>query len=177
MKDITFSQGKISDFDEFYSVFVKNLKEQFVEYTKNTVEFYLDDAYKKESLKEQIENGKKAYFIAKYKNKKIVGYFLVTKTFGGVGFANWIGVVKEFQNKGIATNLLNIWEKYALKQKAHALQLWTTERNIDFYKNRGFIKAGELPKFWFGIDHYLFYKHLQTPREENYLYEFLKKRK
>ncbi len=92
-------------------------------------------------------------------------------------FGNWLAVDRDYQNKGIASRLLKLWEKYALGVGVHAIWLWTTENNQQFYQNRGFSLAGKFPKAWFGFDHYLFYRLLRHPEEKNYLKEYLASKK
>lgn len=160
MKDFTVSLGKLSEFEKFYKFFSNSLRVQFPEYPKSAINQYLTESYAPKTLKKQLKNHKKFLFLAHDKNKEIIGYLLIAQTFGGISLAFWIAVDEKFQNIGIATSLVHLWEEFAKKNKSHALQIWTVERNRDFYKKRGFIEAGKLPNFWFGIDHYLFYRHV-----------------
>lgn len=177
MKEITFSEGKLPEFNKFYKLFSKSLKEQFDNFPKNAIAFYLEVGYPRLVLKKQIKNGKRNILLAKNSKNEVVGYLLSSQDWGGVNIALWLGVEKEYQKRGIATKLLKVWEESSKKHKNHALLLYTRKANRAFYKNRGFLETGLLPGFWFGVDSYVFYKKIGIAKEENYLADFLKNRK
>ncbi len=176
MKEITFSEGKLSEFNKFFKLFSKSLKEQFDNFPKNAIAFYLEIGYPKLSLKKQIKSGKRNIFLAKNSKNEVVGYLLSSQDWGGVNIALWLAVEKEYQKRGIATKLLKLWEEYSKKHKNHALLLYTRKANRSFYKERGFLEAGLLPSFWFGVNSYIFYKILGSAKEEDYLADFLRKK-
>lgn len=174
--NINYSFAKSTEYKDFYEVFIKSLKKQFPEYSKNSMIYLTEVDWSWESINNQLKIGKKIAILAKEEKAGIVGYVLFNKNYGGISLINWIAVEEKYQQHGIATKLLEIWEKDALKKGAHGLQVWTIEKNRGFYKNRGFVESGILPSFWFGIDHYLFYKIIGEPIEENYLRDFLKRK-
>lgn len=128
-----------------------------------------------EELEKGIKKGKRILFLA-YLENKVVGYLLTNKQFGGVSFGHWLGVDKDFQKQGIGSKLLSAWERDALKQGAHALEINTFEKDRLFYKKCGFIEAGKAPDFWFGVEHFWFYKPLRKSNEKVFLREYLKKK-
>lgn len=164
-----------SDFEKFYSLLVKTLREDYFVYSKNSRAFTLDEDLPKEDLKKYIKEGKRILFLA-YSKDKVIGYLVTFKTRAGVSFAHWLAVDKGYQELGIATSLLNLWENKAFAEGAHILQLWTTKNDVKFYLNRGFKKGGEFPQSWFGVNHYLIYKILRKPNEKVFLKEYLAKK-
>lgn len=174
--NINYSFAKSTEYKDFYEAFIKHLEVQFPEYSKKALEFVINVDWEWRWLSSQLRAKRKSAILAKNESGKIVGFLLFQKNYGGVSLINWLSVNKKYQGHGIATNMLNKWEKDAFEKGAHALQVWTTKKNRDFYKNRGFKESGELPSFWFGIDHYLFYKIIGKPIEKNYLRDFLKRK-
>lgn len=168
-------KANLSDFSEFYELLTKTLSGNYFVYSKNSRAFTLDEDLPKEDLRKYIKEGKRILFLAYSKNKAI-GYLLTFKTRAGVAFAQWLAVDSAFQKHGIASGLLELWEKEAFGEGAHILQLWTTKNDIPFYLNRGFKKGGSFPQSWFGVDHFLFYKILRKPNEKVFLKEYLTKR-
>lgn len=168
-------KATIDDFPNFFSLFEKSLKELFPQYTKNTIAFFIEADYSQKFLEEQIKLGRKSVYIAEIDGKP-VAYLLVSKNYGGVGHANWLAVVPEHQKKGLAHALLTSWEKDVVKNGGHALQVWTSEKNLAFYKKCGYSVAGHFPNSWFGLGLYLLYKNLGEAKEENFLREYLQKK-
>lgn len=164
------------DFDNFLAYFKNTLSINFPYYSQNSVNYTIEQDYGQKWLKEKLTKGGKKVYVALDGNN-IGGYLLVTKQIAGVSFADWLAVDKNYRNKGIASKLLSLWEKNALDEGAHALHLWTTIVNIQFYKNRGFVLGGQFPKAWHGVNSYLLYKPLREPKEENFLKDYLKSKK
>lgn len=164
---ISYKKLETEDFEAFYEFFSKSLKELFPHYHPRAIDQYLTGDYSKETLQNLLKNGKKTAFLA-YTDNKIIGFMLVSKTFGGVSFGNWLAVDCDYQNRGIGSKLLYVWEKQA-EEDAHTLQVWTTDLRVNFYKRKGFTLVGNFPKAWFGVDHYLLFKLLQDPQPKHYL--------
>lgn len=175
MADIIILKGDLNQFDDFYRLWKKTLLNGLFLYSENSVRFTVEEELTEEFLKSEIEKGNKYFFLA-YQNNQPAGYLLANKSKGGIAFVHWLGVDSKFQKHGVASALLSFWERNALKEGAHKLQLWTTKNNIEFYKNRGFIKGGDFPDSWFGIDHFLFYKTLRKSDEKLFLKDYLKKK-
>jgi len=175
VENIKVIKGTLKQFEVFYRLWRKTLEGGLFLYSKNSVRFMIEEELPKAFLKAEIRKGNKYLFVA-YQDDIPVGYLLTNKTKGGIAFGHWLGVNSKFQKQGAATALLSFWEKDALEEGAHKLQLWTTRNNLTFYKNRGFTKGGSFPESWFGLDHFLFYKTLRKSDEKLFLRDFLKKK-
>lgn len=172
-KEIKIRIAKQEDFEAFYRLITKTLKEGYFLYSPHSSSFILQSGLSKKNLKEEFKKGNKPLYLA-YIGRKLIGYLLTFKSNGGVSFGHWLAVDRNFQQRGVASALLKFWEKEAKKQGAHKLQLWTTENDIQFYKKVGFTQGGKFPDSWYSLDHYLFYKTLRKSKEKNFLQEYLK---
>ena len=173
---IEYRKGSDTDIPAFLSFFKSTLPSLFSHYSPNTAHFYVEVDYGPKWLSERLKKGGKKTYLA-FHDDEIVGYILVSKSITGVSFADWLGVNKEYQKRGIATQLLQLWEEAALEEGAHALHLWTTENNVAFYIKKGFTNGGLFPKAWNSEDCYLIYKTLRKPEEKNFLREYLAQKK
>ncbi len=169
---IKYSQATSDQIEEFYSFFSKSVTELFPEYTVLTREYFIEKDYTKEWMKGVISKQDKILFVAR-NGKDIAGYLLVNKVYGGVSVASWLAVFKDYQKIGVASTLMKMWESFAIDNHAHALQLWTTDKNVSFYIKRGFVNAGIFKDGWFGIDMPMLYKPLRKSKEKNYLHKYL----
>lgn len=172
MSSIAFSCAISDEVVEFYPFFDDSIHTLFPEYTLMTRDFIIEKDYNLKWMEKEVKKGSKILFLARDKNK-FVGYLLVSKVYAGVCTANWLAVSHEAQKRGIATKLVQMWEEYALGNQAHALHLWTTSRNLDFYGKRGFTLAGTFKQAWFGLDMPMMYKSLRPAEEKNYLKKYL----
>ncbi len=173
---VVIKKANISDFDAFYDLLSKTLRQGYFLYSPISVEFTLEEDLPKNDLKKYVKEGKRILFLASVDNKT-VGYLLTFKARAGVAFAQWLAVQKHYQKRGVGSSLLDMWQKEALKDGAQILHLWTTKNDLDFYKNNGFTVGGEFPDSWFGVDHYLIYKALRKSDEKVFLKEYLRKKK
>lgn len=176
MDSLTVRQATLKDFSAFYPVFKTCLQTLFPEYSPHSIAFFTDVPYEKSSLKSQIKNKEKILMLA-LDGTSVVGFFLVQKHYYGVSMATWLAVLPEYQKHGLASKLITLWEEITSDQGGHALMVWTNDKNVPFYKNRGFILSGKFPKAWYGINVNLLYKGFREPDEKNYLQEYLAKRK
>ncbi len=172
MAKLTYFKATQNEVRDFFPFFTHSIQDLFPEYTVMTREYFVKKDYTKLWLEKVINKGDKVLFIAK-DGDAFAGYLLVNKVYGGVSTASWLAVTPQYQKQGVATKLVTIWEDYCLKQHAHALQLWTTSRNLAFYTRRGFINAGTFEQAWFGVDMPLMYKNLRPAEEKNYLHKYL----
>ena len=168
MDEIIINKAITEDLNSFYDFFQKKLKENFSdEYTPRTIAHFIEKTFTKEATSKSIKNCN--LFLAK-DGKKIVGFlFKLDPQKYGVDYTDWLVVDEDYRGRGIGSNLLKAWEKDALKKGAHCLMIMTEQRNVDFYKKRGFIYMGRIPKGWAGAEDIYFYKPIQEPKEENYL--------
>lgn len=168
MDSIQLRQSTIADFPHFYPIFKLSLETLFPEYTKATKAYFSTVRFKKPVIRKSLKEESKLLFLALNK-EKIVGFLLVNKVDVGVSMAVWLAVLPEYQGHGIASGLITLWEKKVKQDGAHALQVWTQEKNISFYEKCGFTLVGLFPKAWYGIDINLLYKPIQSPKEKHYL--------
>ena len=129
MENIKVVKGTLKQFEDFYKLWRKTLEEGLFLYSKNSVMFTIEEELPKEFLKAEIGKGNKYLFLT-YQDNKPAGYLLTNKTKGGIAFGHWLGVDTKFQKQGVASALLSFWEKDALSEGAHKLQLWTTRNNL-----------------------------------------------
>lgn len=174
--NLIFRQATIEDIPAFLAFFRESIPALFPHYSPNSIAYEVDVDYGPVWMADRLKKGGKKAYLA-LDGERIVGYIFTGKSIAGVSFADWLAVDKKYQKRGVASVLLTMWEKDALAQGAHALQLWTTENNLTFYKNRGFINGGLFPKAWHGEDCYLIYRTLREPEEKNFLKSYLEKAK
>ncbi len=160
MTTITYKKATANDIDSFYPFFTKCLKELFPDYPPVAIDVFLKESYSAEILKKRIKNKIYTLYLA-YHDKNYAGFFLTEAAYGGVGKARWIATDPAYQHAGIASTFLQKWEKDTINAGGHAVELWTTENNVAFYKKRGFSSMGEFPNGWFNVDYFPFYKHLK----------------
>jgi ribosomal protein S18 acetylase RimI-like enzyme len=170
--NLIFRQATETDIPVFLTFFKTSIPVLFPQYSPNSVAYEVDVDYSPEFLTRKLKSGDKKAYLA-FDNDRVVGYIMVMDSIAGVAFADWLAVDKQYQKQGVASKLLSLWEQDALAQGAHALQLWTTENNLTFYKNRGFVNGGLFPKAWHGEDCYLIYRALREPEEKNFLKSYL----
>lgn len=163
------------DLKTFFQAFTKSVAEDFPEYSNNTISYFLQDVFSLKSLQEEIKKGICQIFLALV-DQKIVGYLVSTHPYGGVGFCNWIAVYPDYRKNGVASALLETWEKKAKKDGAHKVHIWTVRRNIEFYKKRGYILVGRIPDDFFGANDLFFYKTFGKSSEKKFLKDFLRRR-
>jgi GNAT superfamily N-acetyltransferase len=169
---ITYRKGTIEDIPAFIEHFKVSIPLLFPYYSPNSSRFTYEVDYSPEFITKKLKEGDRRVYLALDGNK-IVGYIFVMESIAGVSMAEWLGVDKEYQKQGIATQLMSMWEAEALDEGAHSLQLWTTKDCVSFYEKRGMKYGGLFPKAWHGIDCYLIYKTLREPEEKNFLKKFL----
>lgn len=166
-------KATLKDLEKFFKFFTKSISSQFPKYTPLTCRFFLEKEFSKKEFRQWLKKNKALILLAMVQ-ERIVGHLLAMSPYGGVSFCSWIAVDEDFQGQGVGLRLLQKWKKWAQKQGAHKLHLWTDRRNLKFYKNCGFTLVGHIPNNFFGAHDYLFVKSLGKPKEENYLREFFK---
>lgn len=165
-------KGTIEDISLFLTFFRKSILILFPQYSPNSVSYTIDVDYSPRMLNDKLTKGEFIVYLA-FDKGTIVGYLLIAQSIAGVSYAEWLGVDKENQKRGIASSLLSVWEKDVFAEGVHSLHLWTTKNNVEFYEKRGFTCGGMFPKAWHGEDDYLIYKTLREPEEKNFLKGYL----
>jgi len=169
MKKIEYSNLKPKESEEFHKFFSMMVNKFFYpEYTKNTLKFFCESE-KEFPVKNIREFAKTGNILVAKDGFKYVGSLIFNEPDGGVTFCRWIAVDDKYQNNGIASKLIDIYEDAAKNKGAHCIMLCTEEENLDFYKKRGFQHMGVNPVGYYGVLDYWFYKQIQEPKEENYL--------
>lgn len=176
MSTISYREGCLSDIPAFLEYFKQSIPQLFSHYSPNMQGFLVEADYSPDWITESLSTKKKKVFLALH-NSSIAGYILVSHLIAGVAFADWLAVGRKYQNKGIASKLLSMWEEDVLAQGGHNIYLWTYDFNVAFYTKRGFVTAGEFKKAWAGENVFFMYKILQEPKEENYLRAYLESKK
>lgn len=168
MSDITYHLAAVDDVPVFHKFFAYTINELFGDYSKETQQYFLSKDYDEWWMSKSIKEGSKILYLARDK-ANIVGYIFFGKVYGGVSMASWIAVEPAHQKQGIAKELLKLWELWAIDHHAHALQIWTQDKNIGYYQKRGFTISGQFPMAWFGITTNLLYKNLKKVEAKSYI--------
>lgn len=154
---------------EFLPVFEEILKTGFPEYSPELVNFLIKKDYPPKIIKEKLKNNQWWGLVIRIE-EKIVGFLLVDILYGGVSYANWLGVKKELQGRGIGSLLMIEWEKKVKTEGGHKLILITqSQKNRSFYLKNGFKEEGFEEKSWFGLDCWKFGKIIREPKPEVFL--------
>src|SRR6266404_2796161 len=131
------------ELDLFYDFFSKNLARDFPHYSKKVIDYLLTKQFNAKIFEKEVKARERQIFLAKA-DAQVVGYLVASYPYGGITLCNWIAVDSKVRRVGIASKLLSEWEKWALFERAHKLQLSTDVRNVDFYKKRGFTLLGKI---------------------------------
>lgn len=147
------------DLPGFYKLFKKALFEDFKEYSPEVAE-YQWRRHRKNHLLKWVKTGDVTIFLAKNKEKKVVGILVSDRPVGGVVNCGWLIIARDFRGCGIGSRMLGFWEKWAKKVKCHLLTLTSDERNLRFYAKHGFKEYGFMEKGFFNDDDHLLYKRI-----------------
>jgi len=152
--------------DQFYPIFSSVLTSEFPGYTSKVVSYLLNRLYTKETLKYWVQRKEKIIFGA-YEKDSIIGFAVIDSTYGGVSFCRWLGVLKKYQHKGYGSALIHAWKGYAVRHKAHKIEVAGQSEAKTFYEKMGFDLEGFRKKSYFGIEQLLFGKIIGEPNSEN----------
>lgn len=146
-----------------FEVYKKTILENYPEYSRSTREYLA----REDKIEEIVKNA--GIILGAYLWGKLVGYIISRKVWGGVGYCEVLGVLNEYQRKGIGTRLVKEYERISFDQGAHGLYLESDVKNLEFYKKQGYSVLYLDKKGYFGTDNYVMKKILQEPKEENFL--------
>lgn len=166
MNKLAIRKAGDSDLETFINFFRKTLSKDYFKYSKKTLEMMRADL-SDESLKTGIIKGERILYLA-LNGETIIGYLLTIKPNGGVAFGHWIVVDENFQKKGVGAGLLRFWEDDVIMLRAHMLELYTTQNNVNFYLKQGFTMGEEVVGGWYGLNLTHFYKKLSEFDEDKY---------
>jgi len=154
---------------QFLPVFEEILKTGFPEYSPELIDFLINKDYPPKIIEEKLKKNQWWGLMARI-DGKIVGFSLIDILYGGVSYANWLGVKKEFRRRGVGSLLMTEWEKKVKAAGGHKLILITQSRkNRSFYFKKGFKEEGFEEKSWFGLDCWKFGKVIGEPKPEVFL--------
>ena len=122
---------------------------QHLEIIKDCLLTDFDNFWSYNILKQELENGKSKYFVAKQENE-IVGFAGILLIIDQVNIMN-IVVKKDKRNFGIGSSLLEEIIRYSKIHNATSITLEVNEKNIPaikLYKKYGFKQVGLRRKYY-----------------------------
>lgn len=147
---------------EFWQIFKKVLKQEFTFYPSIIIDYFLNKIYTRQAFQLWIEKRYKTVLVASLEKNEFIGFAVIDRPYGGVSFCRWLGVLKEYQNKGVGTKLVVHWQKLAKKKNCHKLEVASQPETVEFYKKAGFKKEGVRKKSYFGITQHIFGKTIDS---------------
>jgi GNAT superfamily N-acetyltransferase len=163
--NISISQLKTDKVEDFFPVFSSVLKTDFPGYSKAVIDYFLSKIYTPQAFRYWLTTGWKLVFIAKV-DGKIAGFAVVDKPYGGVCFCRWLGVLADYQKKGIGKGLIKVWLEFAKTYGCHKGEIASQPTAKDFYLKCGLELEGERKLSYFGIDQFIFGKVLGQPQDK-----------
>ncbi len=160
---VKIKKAGIADIKPFLPLFKDSVKKQFPEYSSKVKNLFLNKYFTRKNFIEDLKKRMMDLILA-FMDGQIVGYLMILPPYGGISYVSWLAVGNSFQEKGIGTALLKECEKIIRKRGAHKIHLWTSKRNVKFYKKNGWVLVGNIPENYFGADDWLFYKAIKKPR-------------
>lgn len=153
------------DLDKFWEVFVQVLKKDFPGYTKAVTDYFINKIYTKTVFNHWLSTGWKIGLLAK-SGRRISGFSVLDKPYGGVCFCRWLGVLPEFRKKGIGRGLIRNFISYAKNYGCHKVEIASQFGSKEFYEKCGLILEGKRICSYFGIDQFIFGKQIGRPKDE-----------
>ena len=143
------------DWDQFVSLFSKQLLFDFPTFPQEGKKFFLEKKYK--NLKSAADFLKNKQVLLAKTNEIILGFLMAHQVPGGVSVCDWLWVDKNHRQQGVGRLLVVFWEEYNFKdKKIHKLNVSTTNQdNLFFYKKLGFKLEGTREKDQWRVDRYL----------------------
>ena len=149
----------------FWPVFSEVINTQFPGYSKTVVKYLLERIYNQYAFDYWLKIGEKTVLVAKQAGK-IIGFAVLDRPYGGVSFCRWLGVLADYQRKGIGVELIKRWLSLAKKEGCHKIEVASQPQAKDFYLKAGLTLEGKRALSYFGIDQYIFGKVIGTPQDE-----------
>lgn len=128
---------------------INEMNLQDLENIKSCLLTDFDDFWSYNILKQELENGKSKYFVAKQENE-IVGFAGIMLIIDEVNIMN-IVVKKDKRNLGVGSLLLEEIVKYSKIHNATSITLEVNEKNIPaikLYEKYGFKQVGIRKKYY-----------------------------
>jgi GNAT superfamily N-acetyltransferase len=162
--NIRVAQIKPNELNAFYNLFSSLLFDQFPEFSKKRINFFLKKHWNKMYYKKSL-NKKNRLLIGAWSDAKLVGLMDSEKPSLGVSMCTWLMVEPEYQKKGVGKRLIETWIKESKELDAHSVYLYANKRNINYYKKLEFNHLGLWENSWFGDDLHIFTKTIQKPNK------------
>lgn len=158
---------KLNETAQVYNLVNTALKKDFKMWPKKVNDVYRKQIYNEKHFRKFFTKKKNPIF-GIYDNELLMGIIAIKSEYGGVAYIDWLVVHKRYRKLGLGTKLLKVAEKWLIKNKFHYVYFHTnSQKNIEFYKKRGFELLGSQKKSWYGVDVYLMQKVLRgKPFEE-----------
>jgi len=164
----------LNDLPKIIQLVHTSLTNDFPEYQPRAALIYKKRIYNKKYFQKFLKKKGNAAFGA-FNNSNLIGYCAIKADDGGVIYIDWLVVDNKYRNQGIGSTLLKQAEKWGLKHYYHYIYLHTeSQKNINYYKKRGFDYIGTHRRFWFGVDEHLMQKLLQDKPFEEMFKKYLK---
>lgn len=160
MEDVTIARIDDTKAEEFFELYKAIAESDFNKWSREAKDRWYSVDYSLEYWKDLLTEGELPIFVA-FNNVTMLGYVMLEGINFGVGYLGWIGVLKEFQGKGIGKQLIAAIEKWARENGIHKLELETQEPELQaFYEKQGFVLEGIRKNSWQHLDNYMFGKVL-----------------
>ncbi len=160
MDRINISQIKQNQADEFFELYKNIAKSDFNKWAKDSKEMWFTDSYSLEYWKQLLTENKLPILVVEERDK-MVGYVMLEGINFGVGYLGWIGILKEYQGKGLGSMLMKEMEKWCRNNEIHKIELETQEPELQhFYEKHGYKLEGIRKNSWQHLDNYMFGKEL-----------------
>lgn len=153
---------QVQELDSFWPVFSQVLESGFPGYTKAVIDYFLTKVYTRKAFHYWLSTGWKIVLLAKSGNR-IIGFAVLDKPYGGVCFCRWLGVIKDFRNKGAGKKLIEAWINYAKNYGCHKVEIASQPGAKEFYKKCQLKLEGKRQLSYFGIDQFIFGKVIGKP--------------
>lgn len=163
--NIMTSELQPHDVPAFFPIFKNLLEQDFPGYDKKVISFFLEKLYTPYLFQYWIREKYKTVLVAT-NEEKIVGFAVIDSPYGGVSLCRWLGVLKNYQRKGIGKILIQRWTEIATKCCCHKIELAAQPEAKEFYEKVGLELEGMRHKSYFGIDQYIFGKVIGEPNAE-----------
>lgn len=150
------------DKKQLQDLFKKTVHSEFPEYSAGLKHYYSSGKYFERMMALPITFGA-------FEKEQLIGFIIAEDAFGGIVFAHWLTIMREYQKKGIGKKLVRTLEEEAIQRGAHGIYLEADIRNVPFYESLGYSILGHDEHGYFGLDEYFMKKLLQNPIEEAYL--------
>lgn len=146
--------------EDFLKLLREVILEDFTQYPRKRREFFVQ-VWTTKRVKERLKKKTRLFLVA-LENGEAIG-LLIAKVWkgGGVSSLQWIGVKKEYREKGIGSALMQFWENVVKNRGCHKLRARTTEEETkDFYLKNGFELEGILKNDSYHLNQYFYSKGL-----------------